>query len=136
MPYYALGWEEAYVRATPLGRIVRMLAWIWDENERTYAALPQEQRAQIGFVPYEGLIREPLAHLARAAAFLGTRLTAATPRFVKRKGLPRTSRTSEREARWARLRAEATAEERGILERLTEEYERVVRERCGVEGSA
>ncbi|MBI3456372.1 MAG: sulfotransferase domain-containing protein, partial [Candidatus Rokubacteria bacterium] len=134
VPYYAIGWEEDYLAATPLGRIIRMLAWVWDECERIYAALPQEQRSQVCFVPYEGLIQEPLPHLERVATFLGTRLTAATLRFITRKGLPRAVRASERDARWTGLRAEATAEERIILERLSEEYEQVVRERCGAGG--
>lgn len=133
VPYYAVGWEETYLAATPLGRVIRMIAWVWDENERTYAALPQAQRAQIRFVPYEGLIQQPLPHLEAVAAFLGTRTTAATPRFVRRKGLPRPVRASERQARWARVQADATPEERAILERLAADYERVVRERCGAE---
>ena len=128
VPYYALGWEAAYLEMSPLGRIVRMVQGIWQANQRAYTGLPPDQQAQIAFVPLSRFVERPWPYVKRLAAFLGTEPTPATQAILARKRLPRPDDALGRAERWRRLQAGMTAEERAIVHQLTEAYETAVRE--------
>ena len=128
IPYYALGWEAAYLEMTPLGRVVRMVRGLWEANQRTYAGLPKDQQAQICFVPLSRFVERPWPDVKRLAAFLGTEPTPATRAILARKRLPRPDDALGRAERWRRLQTEMTAEEQAAVHDLIEAYETVVRE--------
>jgi hypothetical protein len=132
VPFYALGWEQAYLDATPMGRIVRMIQGVWEANQRTYARLPAEQRAQICMIPLSHFLEHPWPAVERLAAFLGTAATRRTRRILARKGLPKREDVRARTQRWERLQAQMSAEEQGIVHQLVDGYEQAVRA-CGVE---
>lgn len=128
VPFYALGWEQAYLDATPIGRIVRMIQGLWEANWRTYAALPEDRRAQVCVIPLAPLVARPWPYVDALAAFLGTATTPLTARILTRKRLPKPEDGEARNRLSQRLREQASAEERRIVDRLVEDYERVVGE--------
>lgn len=127
VPYYALGWEEIYLTATPLGRIIRMIQHLWESMQQTLAALSPDQRTQVSCIPFEDFIQRPFPYVESLAAFLGTRPSRATRAAVKRERCPRAYRPDGHAQRLNRLKAQMTQEEELILERLSEAYEAFVR---------
>ena len=126
LPYYALGWEELYLSSSPLGRVVRMVARLWDEGQAVYSSLPAEQRThQVFMISFEDFVQRPTAYLGRIADFLGTGTTRHTSSALKRQNCPRPYSVEARHQKQGRIESEASPEEREILNRLIEEYEAV-----------
>lgn len=123
LPYYALGWEELYVSSTPLDRVIRMVAGVWDANQKAYHALTAQQRPRIFVVAFEEFIQHPRTFLEPMATFLGTRTTRRTAAAVRRQRCPRRYSPSLRQQKQDELERQASSEEREILSRLIEEYE-------------
>ena len=128
LPYYALGWEDVYLSATPQGRVVRMIGGLWDGNQRTYRSLSDAQKNQVFFVPFENFVQNPTPYLGPLAEFIGTKLTRHTPSALRRQRCPREYRVDIRDQKRRALGEQLSAEEREIVERLVEGYEEVVRE--------
>ena len=127
LPYYALGWEELYLSSSPLGRVVRMVARLWDDGQAVYISLPAEQKRQVFMISFEDFVEHTAAYLGPIADFLGTRTTRHTPSALKRQNCPRPYSVEARRQKQGRIESEASSEERAILARLIEEYEAVTK---------
>ena len=123
LPYYALGWEAEYLAASPLGRILRMIARLWADNLRAYTGLTSAQRSRVLIIPFEEFVQRPKSHLAPIATLLDTRVTQATAAALKRERCPRPYSLALRQRRHTQLEQQATHEERAMLARLIDEYE-------------
>ncbi|MBI3616062.1 MAG: sulfotransferase domain-containing protein [Candidatus Omnitrophica bacterium] len=123
LPFYALGWEETYLASSPLGRVIRMIQGLWEENWAVYQRLPEEQKQQVFWIPLEPFAQDPMPTIGRMARFLGTRITRGTRKALRREGCPRSSPIQERRQRQEKIETEATMEEKGILRRLIDSYE-------------
>lgn len=131
LPYYALGWEELYVSSTPLGRVIRMIASVWDANQKAYRSLTAEQRQRVFLVVFEAFIQHPATSLELLAAFVGSRTTRHTTAAVRRQRCPRRYSLALRQQRQDAIERQASSEERAMLSRLIDEYEVL----AGVQGA-
>ena len=127
LPYYAIGWEAEYVASTPLGRVIRMIARLWEDNLRAYEALTGEQRLRVLIIPFEEFVQRPQPFLAPIAALLDARATRATATALRRERCPRPYSLEFRQRKHVQLERQAAQEERAMLARLIEEYEALVR---------
>lgn len=127
LPYYAMGWECEYLSATPVSRIVRMIAGLWEADWRVFSTLPPEQRRQVFWVPFESFIQQPMDYVPQLAAFLGTRPSKATPRLLRRQGCPRPDRFEDRQRKRDHILPQLTDETRAILDALCHDYDTLVK---------
>jgi hypothetical protein len=88
VPYYAAGWEDEFVAASPEGRVIRMIHQVWSDIQDTYESLSGEKKSQVRYVMYDEFIRNPKSYLDPLASFLGTTTTRHTKYILKRKNLP------------------------------------------------
>jgi hypothetical protein len=124
LPYYVAGWEEAYLRASPADRVIRMIAKVWDDNQTAYARLRPEQQQRILFIPFEEFIRRPLPYLRVVERRLARRMTRATLMTLRRQRRPHPiDPVRVRRERRARLEQGASPQGLTILDRLASEYE-------------
>jgi len=123
LPYYALGWEEEYLSASPLGRVIGMVRRLWDENMDTYRSLPPEHKGQVLVIPFEDFIQWPDTFIHPIGALLSS-WPRRTKTALSRQGLPRGHWLANQAVqRYVKILDLATAEERGDVERLMREYE-------------
>lgn len=123
LPYYALGWEDEYVTATPLGRVVRMIAHLWYANRCVYDTLTGEQGRRVFVIPFEDFVQRPEPYLGPLAAFVGSRPTRRTSAALGRERCPRTYSVEARRQKRHDIERQASADEREIVVRLVDDYE-------------
>ena len=123
VPYFALGWEDAYLSATPLERVIRMIEAQWSQDQATYELLSETQKNQIFFVPFEDFVQRPKLYLHPLAQFIGTKVTRRTRSVLRRENCPRTYSVSDRKRKQKSFEQQVSQEERFALRRLIEEYE-------------
>ena len=124
LPFYAHGWEDAYISATPAGRIVRAIEQIWDRNQSVYRSLDEAKQQQVFFISFEDFVQSPDVHVQQLAAFLGSATTKRTKSAVKRENCPRTLKTDMSETIKS-VEKQVSSEESAIMHRLVEEYEQL-----------
>lgn len=125
LPYYAIGWEEAYLAASPAGRVIRMIQSVWDRNQTTFASLNAQEKRLIFFVPFESFIQRPWSYLEPLAQFIGTKTTRHTASALKRQKCPRKYEDKTAPKRLL-LEQQVSPDEKKIVQRLVEEYETLV----------
>ncbi len=86
--HLAFGWEQSYLQANPLDRIVRMLHGAQMRARETYVNLPAERREKIKLIKFEQLASNPEQVIDSVALFLNTQRTRATTRIVRKLKLP------------------------------------------------
>ena len=126
LPYYALGWEKIYLHATPVGRVIRMIAGLWDSNLQAYRSLTPERKKVVLMISFEDFVQHPTPYLQPIANFLGTETTRHTRPALKRQKCPRRYSEEARMEKQRRIEAESSPEELRILERLIGESEELV----------
>lgn len=146
VPFFAHGWEEAYLRANPMDRAIHSMNALIRRSRQTLEQLPEAHRRQLMVVPFERFVVEPLPWLRAMETLLDSRMTPATPRELKRQRIPRRQvadgvprkiyrrygcepvkkGTNEREAlvQYRQFAAkEATPEAMDVLDQLSADYE-------------
>ena len=123
LPYYASGWEERYIGASPVDRVITMIAWLWDSNLKAYHSLTGEETRAVLMVPFEDFVQHPTPYLQPIAEFLGSSTTRHTASALKRQRCPRRYSLETRLEKQRRIESEASSEELTVLERLIGESE-------------
>jgi len=121
LPFFASGWEETYLTASPIGRVIRMIASLWDRNMESFASLSVSQKRQIFILPFTRFVQEPDTYLEALAGFLGSKTTKHTKSALKRQRCPR-EYDIDHEKLQSAIEKDATEEERCIVDRLILEY--------------
>jgi hypothetical protein len=127
LPFYAHGWEDAYIAATPAGRVVRAIEQVWDRNQSVYQSLDETQRQQVFFISFEDFVKRPDAHIQPLADFLGSATTRRTPGAIKRENCPRTL-DSDIFQTIRSVENQVSIDESAIMHRMIGEYERLAAE--------
>ena len=127
LPFYAVGWEDVYLTASPLGRVIRMIEGVWDRNLHAYQSANEAQQRQGFFIPFEDFVQKPFAHLEPLAEFIGSAITKQTQGAVKRENCPR-SLPGDIAQKAQLFEKQMSPEESVIMHRLIEEYEILARE--------
>lgn len=146
VPWFALGWEQRYLRSGLMDRAIYTIEAQWRAGERMLQTLSTAERNRILLIPFEQFVIRPEPFLASLEQFLGTTRTTATRRTLRRQHVPRKmfadgvglkiyrkygwqpSRAGATEADELRTRRElvaqhASADAMTVLDRLCAEYE-------------
>jgi hypothetical protein len=128
LPYYALGWEKAFLAASPLGRVIRMIDFKTRQWVETWRGLTSEERSSLLMVPFEAFVTRPESWVERLAAFIGTAPSGRTPSELSKQRCPRDWNPDEVATKRRKLEDGASPEERRILDDLVVLHEQVRRE--------
>ena len=146
VPFFARGWEEQFVRASRMDKAIYAIAHLFRMTRETLERLTEAERARVLIVPFEPFVLDPWPWLTRIEALVGTRVTPATRRELKRQRIPRrriadgrataiyrsygwqpadrsTDERGELATRRAFAATEASPEAMDVLDRLSTEYE-------------
>lgn len=146
LPFFARGWEPRYLQSNPMDRSIYAIEHLLQMGRQALERLPESQKAQVLTVPFEPFVLDPWSWLGKMEECLGTRVTAATRRELKRQRVPRTrialgafraiykqygwepagKATSERDELQNRrgfAATEASSDAMNVLDRLSAEYE-------------
>lgn len=123
LPYYAAGWEQAYLNMSEIDRIIHMIQRLEDNHREKYNSLPEEERSKIKIIPFERIVTSPDPVLRDISVFLGTSLTRHTTRICKRERCPRKLRREERDKELEVIKGICSDDALRILMSMSNEYE-------------
>ena len=89
LPFFASGWEEKYVRANSMDKVIYSIEHLSLLGERVLHNLPEREKKQILVVPFERFVLDPWPYLRRLESLLETEVTSLTRRELKRQKVPR-----------------------------------------------
>jgi hypothetical protein len=145
-PWFAVGWEEAYLGSNQMDRIIYFIDWLTRLVARTIEEAGDEVRKRVIFVPFERFVVDPWPYLEAIEQALGTRRTGLTRRTLRKQKVPRrllragpdrdiyrrynwkpplpgSSESDEVQRLWAFARGEASDRALEVLQRLSSDYE-------------
>ena len=146
VPWFAAGWEDAYLRANAMDKVIRCIERLTELAGQALAALG-DAGSRVLIVPFERFVTNPEPYLARVEQQLRTTRTPATTRELRRQKVPRRLTTDGRDLdiyrrynwqppdrdaseaaqlrkEWAFAAAEATPDGLARLEALCDRYEK------------
>lgn len=145
LPWFAKGWEEAYLSANMMDRAIRAIDRVQSLADGLHSSLSIEEKSRVMVIPFEDFVTSPEPHMERLQAFIGAKATTATARELKRQKVPRRLTTEGRvwavhrsygwkpptgESEAAELKVlrdyaavEATPEAMALLDRMSQSYE-------------
>ena len=146
LPWFTRGWEEKYLAGNRMDRVIYAIDWITRRAEETLGSLDPAARRRVVVIPFERFVVAPWSYLQQVAGLLGTSVTPATRRVLKKQRVPRqlsvdgldldiyrryrwippkkgTSEGLEMRRRWDETRQKASKEGMQVLERICAEYE-------------
>lgn len=126
VPYLAIGWEDIYITATPLERIVRMIESWWNVSMSTYDSLSENIKKQIFFIPFEEFVQNPQPYLHSLSSFIGSSLTRHTSGILRRENCPRILSIGDRDKKQRQFEDELSDEYTQKMHRLINQYEQMV----------
>jgi hypothetical protein len=93
LPYYAFGWEDEYLSLCDTDRIIKMIAHLTTEHQKSYDTLSQKYKERILFVRHKELASNPKDVLCSITSFLDTETTDYTDVILAQENCPRTFST-------------------------------------------
>ncbi len=127
IPWHACEWAEKYESLSAMDRVIYSVGWLLEEAAKSYAALSAERQSRIFQAPFEWVVTDPQAYVAKLCEHIGTEPSAATPRILTEERIPRVLQKSDLEDRITEIKAHASAEAFDYALQLGEKYE----EECG-----
>ena len=88
-PYYALGWEELFIRSNNEEKAIYKMQYLTKAREAARKSLSEKYRAQLITIPFECFVINPWPYMDQMAAVLGSRVTEQTKRMLKKQNVPR-----------------------------------------------
>lgn len=89
LPWFAWGWEEKYLNAPSFDRVLYSISHLTKAANDFYETLPESQKNQILFVPFEKFVLQPLDYVERLANLMETKTSPATWKVLKDQNCPR-----------------------------------------------
>ena len=126
IPYLALGWEDTYLTATPMERVVKMIESWWNSSMSAYDSLADKMKEQILFIPFEEFVQNPQPYLHSLSSFVGSSLTRHTSGILRRENCPRILSIGDREKKQRQFEDKLSDEYTQKMHRLINQYEQMV----------
>ncbi len=122
VPFYAFGWEQEYLDASPMDRIIKMIYSLNFNNRVSYKALSKDEKKQILVIRFEDFVINTSDYIDKLACFLGTKTTKNTKKTIKKQGCPRTQGQDKIIRRLKNIEMEASEPYLLLLEEMIKDY--------------
>ncbi len=122
VPFYAHGWEEEYLLAAPMDRVIKMLYRLQFGNRQAYENLLENDKSQITVIRFEDFVSNTFEHVEQLAQFLNTKTTKYTRQAISKQGCPRLQTFEKRLEKYENIKKEATSPYILLVEEMIEDY--------------
>lgn len=89
LPFFAKGWEDLFVKSNYFERAIYAIEKLIEKSEKVKELMIEKYNTQILTIPFECFVTDPLPHMRKIEELLGTKITKATKRMMKRQNVPR-----------------------------------------------
>lgn len=126
VPLNAEGWEDDYLAANATERIIGMVNHFFEVNLKGYSNLEEKWKKGIFFLEFEKFVVEPMKYCRQLEEFLGTEITFAIKRVLKRERCPRKLDRSLRNRKMKDIESKLSPKFKSMLGKLLADYEKRV----------
>lgn len=128
LPWLSYGWEDEYLAANPIDRLVKLYEVrakkLWDGYEQ----LAPQQKNQVLIIPFERFIENPWFYINKIEPFIGKKAGSIMKKTLQRQRCPRLSEEESRSRKRKEIGMIASEKSVKILEDLSNNYEVTARE--------
>lgn len=89
LPWFAHGWEEKYLAANNMDKVIFLIERHIREANHAYHHLTPEQKQQVLTIPFEKFVIHPWPYIGALENLLGTKATLLTKWAMKKQRVPR-----------------------------------------------
>lgn len=123
LPWYAIDWEDEYLKMRPMDRIIKFIEVITNWNKKGFDSLSEDRQKQVLFIPFEKFVSKPESFFSKMENFIDKKRTSSFDKALKRERCPRVLNEMEREKKMKKIKELATEEAYEKLLVLSKEYE-------------
>ena len=123
VPWFAQGWEEAFVQGNHFERIIDSILHLTDWDDRGYDALDEKQKQQIFRFTLEDLVTSPETVVEQMSSFLGTTPRAEMEAMLLEERCPRELHVSDRQEMFLEIKETISPEHAERLSSASRDYE-------------
>ena len=124
VPYYASGWTDEYLMATPIDRVIRIVQQLTKEVKEKYDLLSPSQKSQVFYIPFEKFVTTPDKYIDRLTEFIGSAKTKRTNKAKAKQRVPRTLDSNNKKKKYDAIKQRASNDCFYIFDDLVNEYEK------------
>ena len=89
LPYFCLGWEELFIKSNNVEKAIYSIDRCTQANNDSRAHISQHYDSCLITIPFEKFVLDPNPFVTEIANALGTKITSATSKALKRQNVPR-----------------------------------------------
>ena len=89
VPYFALGWEDVFLKANALEKSIYMIYYLTKRVEKLGVGGNRSGSVSVLEVPFERYVIDPSPYMKRLETLLGTHVDSRTKRMMKKQNVPR-----------------------------------------------
>jgi len=123
IPYYAVGWEDEYLKMNEMDRVINMINKTKINHEKAFGTLSNKIKKQIIIIAFEKFVTSPGSAIKELCSFLNTTTTDFTEIVLRKESVPRILDDNQRLSKKRKIKRISTPDAYKILMDLTEEYE-------------
>ena len=123
VPFYAYGWEDEYLKISPIDRIIKMIYELQFGNKKSYESLTNDEKKQIMVIRFEDFVDNTYKIVDDLAVFLNTKTSKYTKRSIIKQGCPRIQNLEKRVERYKNIKKISSSPYIQLVEEMIEDYE-------------
>jgi len=89
LPYFCFGWEELFIKSNNVEKAIYAIDRCTQANNDARAYVNKYYESSLITIPFEKFVLDPNPFVAKMANALGTKITSATVKALKRQNVPR-----------------------------------------------
>ena len=124
LPIIVIGYEEEYVSANPIERLVIMVDIMFRLNVQGFEDLSLKEKKQIFFIEFEDFLVNPEPYMKNLENFIGDLFGKSSRRILSREKCPRVINLQERERRRDFIQKNISEKYKLIFTRLVKDYDK------------
>lgn len=124
LPIIVIGYEEEYVSANPIERLVIMVDIMFRLNLKGFEDLSLKEKKQIFFVEFEDFLVNPESYMKNLENFIGDLFGKSSRRILSREKCPREINPEERDRRRDFIQKNISEKYKLIFTRLVKDYDK------------
>jgi hypothetical protein len=123
VPYYAYGWEDRYVKSSPIERVILMYNHVINKHYESMLNISNINKEKIFDVHFDKIALKPSENIRAICDFLQTNETIQTPINKEQEYVPRELHPSERDKKFNNIKKIADDEFIEIISAQSISYE-------------
>jgi len=123
VPYYAYGWEDQFIKSSPIERVILMYDNIVNQHLNAVHLISTKNKEKILNIYFDDMAMNPSQNIEKVCDFLQTSVTFNTPISKEQERVPRALNHLERDEKFSNIKKMISSKYVDIICAQTKNYE-------------